>query len=111
MLVFLRLREVESMHFQVTLHQQCDNSASVGAIGKLFATKAPMPFDLQALAHHCSRSNASVQVTHLAGKKNILADGISRNLVNVMSTLPPGTQVSDFTLQEVLEPVWVFAQQ
>lgn len=110
-LVFLRLREMDHANFNVMLRQECDNSASVGVVQKFFTTSAPMCYGLQALAHHCSRACATVQVSHVAGKKNVLADGISRNLPAVMAKLPAGTQVTDFTLRDVFDPVWVFAAQ
>ena len=105
-LVFLRLREHTEAHYEIAIRQSCDNSAAVGAVRKFFTTKAPMCFALQALAYHCSKAGATVAVSHVPGKKNTLADAISRNWSPVVSMLPSAGAIKDFTLQEVLEPVW-----
>jgi hypothetical protein len=105
-LVFLRLREQTNSHFDIAIHQACDNAATVGAVRKFFTTKAPMCFALQALAFHCNKAGATVTVSHVPGKKNTLADGLSRGLAPVLNTLPCKGEVKGFTLEEILAPVW-----
>ena len=105
-LVYLRLQEQTDFHFDVAVHQACDNAATVGAVRKFFTTKAPMCFALQALAFHCSKAGATVAVSHVPGKKNTLADGLSRGLDPVLNTLPRKGEIKGFTLKDVLAPVW-----
>lgn len=110
-LFYLRIRHRPHTVGEVVLHHQCDNMGSVGAVAKFFPTKAPMCFGLQALAWHAGRASASVRITHIQGEKNILADQISRwrKYPEVISTLPRAGELTDFTLQEILGPVWHFA--
>lgn len=56
----------------------CDNTPSVGAIGKGFSVQEPLCFALQAVAVHASRLQTTLQVFHLPGKQNGWADKISR---------------------------------
>ncbi len=110
-LAYLRLREESHRTCQIRLHHECDNLGSVGAVEKYFSTKAPMCFGLQALAWHAGRASANVKVSHIPGCKNELADRISRwrNFPRVIAQLPVSGEVTDFSLQDVLGPVWHFA--
>ena len=107
-LLFLRLRESGAQHFDMTIHQLCDNSAAVGCVGKYFTTKAPLCFALQAIAFHASKAGATVSMSHIPGKSNILADGISRELPEILRRLPVRGEIKNFPLQEILKPVWTF---
>ena len=71
-----------------------------------------MSYDLQALAWHSVRASASVQVNFLPGKKNVWADKISswEQYPCFVAELNPMHEVRDFSIREVLDPVWDFAQ-
>ena len=108
-LVFLRLRSLSHTNFVVHLKQECDNSASVGSIAKNLSCRPPMCYGLMALAYHCSQAGASVSVSHIQGKKNVVANGISRGVPEVINQLPANSEIVDFSLCQVLDPVWDFA--
>ncbi len=106
-LAVLRLRFAGPVATHVQLKQVCDNSPSVGAIGRSFTTKVPLCYALQALAFHAARLDSAVQVSHIAGKKNGLADRISRfrKFPNTLNLLNADREVV-VDLNELLDPVW-----
>ncbi len=62
----------------VQLQQHCDNLGDVAAINKCFSTAKPLCFALQALAAHAVHHNIALDVQHIPGKQNDLADALSR---------------------------------
>ena len=58
--------------------QWSDNSGTVGSSRRWLTTKQPLCWGLQVLAFWAARHQADVQVEHVPGEKNILADKISR---------------------------------
>ena len=59
-------------------HQFSDNTPTVGAINKLASTKEALCFGLQVLSRHLKRNNAQLEVSHVPGIQNSLADKLSR---------------------------------
>lgn len=110
-LAFLRFRELSGVHGTVCIGQSCDNAGAVSAMHKFFSTKAPMSFGLQALAWHAVQASAEVSVSFIPGKKNIWADKISRwhEYPDFIASLDASGEVTDFSIRDVLDPVWDFA--
>ena len=67
----------------------------------------PLCYALQALAFHAARLDSAVQVSHIAGKKNGLADRISRfrKFPNALNLLNADREVV-VDLNELRDPVW-----
>ncbi|CAE8610051.1 unnamed protein product [Polarella glacialis] len=93
----------------VGLRQWCDNMPAVGASAKLFSSKAPMCFAMQALSHVCTKWQADATISHLAGSKNIWADKLSRfrepKSQDLFQVLDPSKEVK-FDLSTFVKQVW-----
>lgn len=107
-LAYLRLRESPFSIANLSFAHKCDNAASVGAVKKYLTTKAPLCFALQAISFHAASCSSVVSVSHIPGLKNTLADHISRwkDYPETVAKLDERKEVSDFTLRDVLGPVW-----
>ena len=62
----------------VNLRQDCDNITSVCVGNKLFTTATPMRHAAQVLFAHALKCRASINLQHIPGKINDLADKLSR---------------------------------
>jgi hypothetical protein len=85
----------------------CDNSPSVGAIRKNLTTKAPSCFALQMLAFFAAKFECEVSVSHIEGKRNVLADRISRfrEYPGTLEALPASLEMH-VDITELIEQVW-----
>lgn len=110
-LIFLRLRQSPGVAISQRFEHKCDNMASVGAVEKYFTTKPPLCFALQALAYHAAHTCSAVQVSHIPGVKNTLADHISRWIEHpeTIAKLDERKEIRDFSLRDILGPVWDLA--
>ena len=110
-LVALRLRTASGIKGCLRVRQVCDNSTAVSVSKKFFCTKAPLSYGLQALAWHASQACADIQISFCPGKKNVWADKISRweQFPEFMAQLNPAGEIKDFSIREILDPVWDFA--
>ncbi|CAE8603447.1 unnamed protein product, partial [Polarella glacialis] len=77
-LAHLRLEHCQLTNGRVGVRQWCDNMPAVGAAAKLFSSKPPLCFAMQALSHVCVKWQAEAFVSHLAGSRNDWADKLSR---------------------------------
>lgn len=107
-LCFLRMRENPGSSSTVAFAHRCDNAASVGAVQRYFTVKEPLCFALQALSYHAACFHCEVTVSHVPGVQNTLADHISRHRFHAqtIALLNPDLEVVDFTLRDILGPVW-----
>ena len=107
-LCMLRTRENPHSICNVAFSHRCDNAASVGCVHKYFTVNEPLCFALQSLAFHASRSGCVVQVSHVPGTRNVLADHISRfkSYPKTVAQLDPHKEVKHFSVRDVLGPVW-----
>lgn len=63
-----------------TLHIQSDNESVVAMISTFFSKDSSINILLKDLALFCMSNNIVLQITHLPGKANVVADRLSRNL-------------------------------
>ena len=78
-LLLARVRvEGAGFKYRAVLHQQSDNMAVVGCLAKGLATKPPLATVLMHLARHCLKADCALDVAHIAGERNELADRLSR---------------------------------
>ena len=64
--------------FALCTRQCTENSPTEGALNKLFTTSTPLSKFVQVFACWASAGNVSVEVNHIPGEDNDLADGLSR---------------------------------
>ena len=80
----LRASLHRNQNSQVVYRQDCDNAPSVGAMNKLFTTALPLKFFTQNLTGTLARLGVQIEVVHLPGSDNDLADGLSREKPEVV---------------------------
>ena len=107
-LLLARVRvEGAGFKYRAVLHQQSDNMAVVGCLAKGLATKPPLATVLMHLARHCLKVDCALDVAHIAGERNELADRLSR-LNEDEARLPPaalqGNKV-ELTVAELMSDV------
>ena len=73
-----RMRFQRLANATVNLRQDCDNITSVCVGNKLFTTATPMRHAAQVLCAHALKCRASINLQHIPGKINDLADKLSR---------------------------------
>ena len=107
-LCMLRTRENPHSVGSLTFSHRCDNAASVGCVRKYFTVNEPLCFALQSLAYHASCAGCVVNVSHVPGSRNVLADHISRfnKYPGTIALLDPRKEVKHFSIRDVLGPVW-----
>ena len=106
-LVYLRAQSCGCASWRCAVRHWCDNTPAVGAIQKLFSTREPLCWALQALAFHASRAQVEVVAQYLPGKENVWADRMSRaeEFPAFIASLSPDLRRT-ITLREILDPVW-----
>lgn len=94
-LLFALSRHVPALRLSVTVKSWSDNTGAEAGVNKFFSTKFPMALFLERLCLLCSSVHAVLDVSHIPGHLNVLADDISRWDEN---TSPP----SDLNLSDRL---------
>jgi len=92
-----------SQRFALTLKSVSDNTAAESTSNSLFTTKAPLCFFVEKLCLLSSAVHAHLDVSHIPGYANELADMISR--MNLEEPLPPILQASD-RIRISLDQIW-----
>ena len=108
-LLRLRLLSLGVSNVFVACKQLCDNASAVGAAAKLFSTKQPLCWALQALSHVCQKHCAEVRISHIAGTDNDWADMLSRSdEPKSQSFMQSLTMANEFPvdLQSLFHEVW-----
>ena len=98
MCIFLRRHR----RFALGVRQSTDNSPTEGALNKLFTTSSPLCKFVQVFACWASLGNINVELNHIPGTANDLADGLSRAKPEHMSRMSK-TRRFDLDLQALLE--------
>ncbi len=107
-LLHLRLGSTRRHGVQIEVSQRCDNTPTTGAVKKCLSTKAPLCYALQALSWHAAAAGATPIIRHLSGKKNWLADKLSRYRVlgkDLVDLVPSNER--HVSLSQILDPVWL----
>lgn len=77
-LVFLVTRILPGFRIPLRISTLSDNTAAEAVSNKLFSTQMPLALFLERLSILISSSNVQVDVNHIAGVSNDLADALSR---------------------------------
>ena len=78
LLFSLRIKHRHRTQMVVNLRQDCDNMTSVCIGLRLFTTATPLRFAAQVLTAQALQNRASINIQHLPGRLNDLADKLSR---------------------------------
>ena len=73
-----RMKSQRLANATVNLRQDCDNLTSVCVGNKLFTTATPMRHAAQLLTAHALQHRTTINLQHIPGKSNDLADKLSR---------------------------------
>ena len=104
-LVVLRVREsgvLPEGFCLVQFAQLCDNQAVTACSVKLLSMHKPLCFVLQALGYWACRCHFQLQVSHIAGVRNCIADQLSRGIVP--ASLSPSNRLVPDTDQLLRAP-------
>ena len=77
-LIYIRSTLTSCRTWSLSIRQWCDNLGDVSAGNKLFSTKPPLRHALQLLSSYIMKHRISIELQHIAGSRNTIADGISR---------------------------------
>ena len=102
-LLFTLNRILPAQRLSITLRSQSDNTAAESTSNSLFSTKVPLCFFLNKLCLLSAIVHAQMDVTHILGYDNDLADTISR--MDISQPLPLGLQASD-RIRIDLRQIW-----
>jgi hypothetical protein len=86
-----------------------DNLGDVAAVNKWFSTKAPLSYGLQALAAIAISRDVTLEMQHIPGDKNVLADGLSRMPESKVSASSFGLREDRqirLSISDILGPLW-----
>ena len=92
-LLFTLCNLLPSQRFALTLRSQSDNTAAESTSNSLFTTKSPLCFFAERLCLLTASVHAQLDVTHIPGYANELADTLSR--MDLSQPLPSGINASD----------------
>ena len=97
-----------SIHFLACKYPVCirsllDNTGAEAGSNALFTTKLPQCLFLERLCFLASITGIDLDVSHIAGSRNELADTLSR--MTDFSNLPPGIY-ADHRIRFTLEKLW-----
>ena len=92
-LLFTLCSLLPSQRFALTLRSQSDNTAAESTANSLFTTKSPLCFFVERLCLLTASVHAQLDVTHIPGYANELADTLSR--MDVSHPLPPNINASE----------------
>ena len=92
-----------SQRFAITLRSQSDNTAAESTSNSLFTTKCPLCFFVERLCLLTATVHAHLDVTHIPGYANELADTLSR--MDLTQDLPEGIRASD-RIRIPLPDIW-----
>ena len=92
-LLFTLCSLLPSQRFALTLRSQSDNTAAESTANSLFTTKSPLCFFVERLCLLTASVHAQLDVTHIPGYANELADTLSR--MDVSQPLPPNINASE----------------
>ena len=84
-LVALCRKVAPPANLAIRLRAEDDNMPSEAAIDKLFSTKPPLSHVLLHMAAWVTRSGMDIRVSHVAGVDNIWADGLSREIPEIVA--------------------------
>ena len=105
-LLILQVQETAAPQVQsilVQVPQLCDNAAVASLSSKMLSQKNPLSYMLQAIGYFSCKLGVILQVSHIAGVRNIWADMLSRGRV------PEGFNVANrrcIDLAKVLTEPW-----
>jgi hypothetical protein len=89
-LLFARYKLIRApFQHRLTICQASDNASTVGALSKMLSSKPFLSATIQTLASLCLALQCEVQVYHLSGERNSLADQLSRRNEQVDMEWPP----------------------
>ena len=92
-LFVLRARMQPASKCRARLRASTDNTPSEGAGNKLFSTAAPLRHVLHALSAWCACFRCELELDHVQGESNVLADGLSRELDSALSSVQPSRRL------------------
>ena len=102
-LLFTLNQILPAQRLSITLRSQSDNTAAESTSNSLFSTKVPLCFFLEKLCLLSAIMHAQMDVTHIPGYDNDLADTISR--MDHSKPPPLGLQASD-RIRIELRQIW-----
>ena len=76
--VLIVCRKTFSSNLNVSLRHLCDNLGDVSSANKLFSTKPLVRFALQLLSAYAIKFHCTLELQHISGNLNDLADELSR---------------------------------
>ena len=77
----------------MTYKQDCDNSPTEGATNRVFSSKAPLKYFVQALAGLLAALDLEVVIAHLPRAMNEWADGLSREFPATLAQFSPKRRI------------------
>ena len=93
-LFVLRARMQPASRCRARLRASTDNTPSEGAGNKLFSTAAPLRHVLHALSAWCACFRCELELDHVQGELNVLADGLSREHDSALSAVQPSRRLA-----------------
>jgi hypothetical protein len=96
-------RKSISTKISVSLKHLCDNLGDVASANKLFSTKPPVRFALQLLSAYAIKFHCTLELQHLSGNLNDIADDLSRFKDVSARKLDPALRVT-FSVEELIRP-------
>ena len=97
------VRKESSLRLQLSLRHLCDNLGDVASANKLFSTKPPVRYALQLVSAYAIKYHCTLEVQHISGNLNDLADALSRSKDVSSYKLSPDLQVH-FSVNDLLAP-------
>jgi hypothetical protein len=88
-LLMMRLQQLPCQFLKISFRQSSDNTPTEGCVNRLFTTSQPLCFFLQNFTAWATLARAEVQIDHIPGELNELADGLSRDKGDVLQTVEP----------------------
>ena len=96
-------RKTISQKIKVSLRHLCDNLGDVASANKLFSTKPPVRFALQLLSAYLIKFHCTLELQHISGNLNDIADELSRFKDMGPRKLDPSRQII-LSVQELIQP-------
>ena len=71
-------QHIPAQRYALRISSLSDNTGAEAGINSLFTTKTPLAFFLEKLCITATSTGIHLDVSHISGKANVLADAISR---------------------------------
>ena len=106
-LVAMRARSVRFQRWPIRWRHSSDNAPTEGAVNRLFTNAKSLCYFLQLFSVWSEKVNACIEIDHIPGQENDLADGLSRGFEQTLNSLDPDCRfvVSMEDLLNVRQPV------